>query len=570
MRYRAALALLASALLLYGYRYWLGAHQLFINAHVITLDESRPFAQALEIAHGRIQFVGSSQEVLSRARWYSRVTDFGGRTLLPGFVDAHSHFLATGLAAVTIDLNPPPGGDVGTLDDLYARLEEEIAQRGENDWIIGFNYDNTVFPSGRHPDKRALDALSERHRIYLRHNSGHMGVANSAALQELLQLPELAGGTSTLGLEHLIGRYPNSSEPNGLLQERAAPSLAHFVSQFSLLDYIRILRRARLAYVSQGFTTVQNGLTGRADLRLLRWLSRLGILSLRVMVWASHLALEQDVLSSDLTPESLSSDSFRVSAIKLIADGSPQGYTAYLSAPYHVPPAADPAYRGQAEFGRSRLAALIRQYIELGWTVAVHANGDAAVDDVLRALESMPAFKRDATRANVILVHAQTIRLDQLPRLKALGVTPSYFPAHTYYWGDWHRERTLGPVRAANISPLFSTDRLGIRYSIHTDAPVTQPLSMQLLWSATERLTSSGQSLGPAQRITRESALRSMTIDAAWQNGVDANVGSLQAGKFADIVELSDDPLTVEDVRQVQILGTFIAGEAVYRLPLEN
>lgn len=543
-------------LLLYAANRLIGGHQLFINAHILTIDDTKPHAQALIIKQGKIAYIGSTEEVLNQARWYSRVSDFKGRTLMPGFVDAHSHFLTVGLQAVTIDLNPPPMGTVGSLDSLYARIKQAVADTPKGDWVLGFNYDNTAYPSGEHPDKRALDQLSAEHKIFLRHNSGHMGVANSAALLELVSHDS-----------DYIGKYPGSDELNGLLQENAAPSLARFIQQFSFLDYIRVLIYAKKSYLSQGFTTVQNGTSGAAEVRVLRWLSQLGLLPMRLVVWASHDRLGDKVRAGKIRPSAMDTDYFSMSTIKLIADGSPQGYTAYLRQPYHVSPTGQRSYRGSPHYSLDKLKELVMTYSELGWTIAIHANGDAAIDDVLQVLGEIQANAAVTTTSqpNVILVHAQTIRADQLEKLNKLGVSPSYFPTHTHYWGDWHSDKTLGPERAATISPLRSTQAQGVRFSIHTDAPVTQVLSMQLLWSATERISTSGRELGFAERIDRLSALKAMTLDAAWQSGLDSNRGSLAVGKHADIIELSGNPLLEKEVRGIKVLRTFIGGKEVFR-----
>ena len=603
------------SLTVYAANRLISSHQLFINADILTMHDALPTAEGLVVEHGRISFVGTTEEVLSRARWYSRVIDFGGNVLMPGFVDAHSHFLSVGLQAVSVDLNPPPMGDTGSLEALYATLSTAIADTPKGDWVIGFNYDNTVFPSGAHPDKRALDQLSTDHKIYLRHNSGHMGVANSAGLAALLADLDTTKVKDALGSSVYVGRYAGTSELNGLLQENAAPTLDRFVAQFSLLDYVRVLLHARKSYLSQGFTTAQNGTSGAAELKVLRWLSRLGIVPMRLVAWASHEKLGEDMLSGKLKPYTHDNDYVRLSTVKLIADGSPQGYTAYLSEPYYQPPDGQPAggdseraneYRGRPHYSRAELQGLVAAYLERGWNVAIHANGDAAVDDVLHGLGELhttgeltigaeqgsqsvsdkladsaqqlnanalakktaadrPEQDRpEQDRPRIILVHAQTVRSDQLPELKRLAVSPSYFPTHTYYWGDWHVNRTLGHERAAGISPLRSSQKQGLRFSIHTDAPVTQVLSMQLLWSATERLSTSGRALGLDERIDRQSALKAMTLDAAWQAGLDTMVGSLEVGKFADVVELSGNPLHEQEVRRIKVLRTFIAGTPVY------
>jgi len=175
--------------------------------------------------------------------------------------------------------------------------------------------------------------------------------------------------------------------------------------------------------------------------------------------------------------------------------------------------------------------------------------------------KAQAAAPRDDARH--ILVHAQVLRDDQISQLGAIGLTPSFFTAHTFYWGDWHRQ-TLGEVRASRLSPAASAERAGLRFTLHADTPVTPINPFMLVWAATERKTRSDFLLGPEQRINRLAALRAVTIDAAWQAFRDEDIGSLEAGKLADFVVLSDDPLLVEDVREVQVDETWIGGQRYY------
>jgi len=191
--------------------------------------------------------------------------------------------------------------------------------------------------------------------------------------------------------------------------------------------------------------------------------------------------------------------------------------------------------------------------------LAIHGNGDAAIQQIIEGLRfAQREYPREDARH--IVVHAQTIRKTQLLALAELNITASFFPTHTHYWGDWYRQRALGEPRASNISPLASADEAGVRYSIHTDSPVTPIDSIHLLYTATERVTSSGFLLGAEQRISRLRALRAMTIDAAWQNHLDADRGSLEPGKLADFVVLSDDPLKVNEIRRIQVRQVWIGG----------
>jgi hypothetical protein len=252
-------------------------------------------------------------------------------------------------------------------------------------------------------------------------------------------------------------------------------------------------------------------------------------------------------------------------AVKLFQDGSIQGYTGYLSAPYYQQPEGKTGYCGYARHSRQELAEMVKQFHRAGYQIGIHANGDAAIDDVLYAYqEAQREFPRPDARHRI--EHCQTPREDQLDRMKELGVTPSFFVGHVYYWGDRHRDIFLGPERGARISPLASALRRGIRFTLHDDTPVTPVNPLMSVWAAVNRNTRDGKLLGPEQRISVMQALRAVTSDAAWQNFQEREAGSIEIGKRADFVVLDRNPLTIPpaDIRDIRVLETIVGGEPVF------
>ncbi|NJO36929.1 MAG: amidohydrolase family protein [Rhizobiales bacterium] len=249
---------------------------------------------------------------------------------------------------------------------------------------------------------------------------------------------------------------------------------------------------------------------------------------------------------------------------KLFSDGSIQVFTAYMSQPYHTPFRGDAGYRGYPVYDRDVLAGHVLRLHEAGHQIHVHVNGDAAGDDVLRALErAQDRHPRSDHRHTII--HGQTLRDDQLDRMAALGVTVSFFSFHVYVWGDRHRELFLGPERAKRISPAASAARRGIRYTLHNDTPVTPMRPLPLIWCAVNRVTAGGRVLGPEQRISPTQALRAHTIDAAWQVFRDDDLGSIEVGKSADFAVLSKNPLEhAECIKDIEVLATIKDGEVIH------
>jgi len=324
-----------------------------------------------------------------------------------------------------------------------------------------------------------------------------------------------------------------------------------------------VLRSAVDTYAAQGFTTVENGLSTLQQIRAMSGAAKLGLIPQRLVLWPQD-ELGLQVVEGTLSLDQHANERVHIGATKFVGDGSIQGYTGFLSEPYHRAGEHPAYYRGYPNIDADALNAQVKAVHCAGQQVAVHGNGDAAIDQFLDAWEAALAAC-PAEDARPILVHAQMTRADQLERMKKLRVTPSFFSAHVYYWGDRHRDIFLGPERAARISPAASALALGIPFTTHLDAPVVPIDSMLQLWAPVARQTSSGQSLGTEERISVEQSLRAMTSDAAWQLRLEKELGSIEPGKQADLVILSENPVDYEgDLRNIEIERTLVGGVTIY------
>ena len=532
--------------------------RLFVGGPILTLDADDRVASALATEADRIVAVGSEAELREWAQSEgAEIVELAGRALGPGFIDAHGHFPGAGLGAVFVDLNSPPIGSVTDLESLVALLAREAEDTPEGEWIIGFGYDDTLLPERRHPTRRDLDQASTSHPIGVLHISGHLGVANSLGLDETgigPDTPDPEGG--------VIRREADGRTPDGVLEETAMESLQRRLVP-GARQGLEILRRAGELYLENGVTTAQSGYTEAGLMRLLDWASWLGMVPVRLVVWPDT-AAAQAILDGELEVGGWDPLRYRVGAVKIVADGSIQGYTGYLSEPYHVPPGDDPTYRGYPRIPRDELIEEVGRFHRAGLQIAVHGNGDASIEDILDAVEqAQRETPRDDTRH--VVIHAQMTRDDQLDRMAALGLVPSFFSLHTFYWGDRHRTIFMGPERAARMSPAEGAKQRGIRFTIHADAPVVPMEPLRLVWSAVNRETRSGFVVGPEQRIPVMDALRATTLDAARQHFEEADKGSLEPGKLADLVVLSrnplDDPATIDEI---EVEETWIGGHRVY------
>jgi len=533
---------------------------LFVNGHVITMDENNTVVQAVAVRKGRIIAAGKDEDVLKLKGVCARVVDLNGRTMLPGFVDAHSHFPGSGLDQIMVDLNSPPIGRIRNIKDLKAALSKEVLESGKNDWVVGFGYDDTLLDEKRHPTRADLDEISATQPIWIIHISGHLCVANSKTLAIVginKDTKNPKGG--------VIQRDPESGVPNGILEEKAVNMVQKKYPTPSVFKLIKVIKDSISDYSSKGVTTAQNGLAEKLYITALSIYSRLGGIPLRLVVWPDE-EVGRKIVEGSFKVKKYNRERFNVGAVKLIADGSIQGYTGYLSEPYHVPPSPDkPDYRGYPVIPRNDLVEKVKFFHRAGLQIAIHGNGDACIDDILYAFEeAQKAFPRKDTRH--IVVHAQMARDDQLDRMKALGVTPSFFSLHTYYWGDRHMNIFMGPDRARRMSPAKSAIDRGVRFTIHTDSPVVPMDPLLLTWAAVNRISYKGTPIGEDQRITPTQALRAVTIDAAWQVFLDDTRGSIEVNKFADLVILSDNPLkNPENIRNIKVLETIVGGKTVYK-----
>jgi predicted amidohydrolase YtcJ len=507
--------------------------------------------------------VGSAEEVMAFRSDTSDVVDLAGKTMLPGFIDAHGHLKNVGLQALAADLLPPPDSDV----DSIALLQEKLVAWGEGElskklgWIVGFGYDDAQLAEQRHPTRDDLDQVTSERPVFLIHQSGHLYVANSKLL-------ELAGITAETQDPPggVIRRRAGSQEPNGVLEETALTPILAVFPPVSDAGQRRMVAEGIAAYTRFGFTTANEGRAFPADLDLFAEMAEAGELVIDVVAYPDYW-LGREALADSLWLSRDYRNRFRIGGVKGNLDGSPQGKTAWLSKPYHVPPEGrDADYAGYPMLEEEQALAMFDEAYAKGWQIINHANGDAAIDQMIRAARAATEKYGPADRRTVG-IHSQTIRPDQLDAYKELGIIPSFFGMHTFYWGDWHRDSVLGPERAAFISPAQAALDRGIIFTQHHDAPVALPNSIAVLAAQVNRNTRSGEVLGPDQRVSVMDAIRSITTNAAYQFFEEDRKGSIEPGKLADFVILDGNPLEVapEELWDLEVVETVKEGETVFK-----
>lgn len=534
---------------------------LFTNAEVITLDPNYSKANSVLVSDGKIVQVGEYSELSKSIKAGDSTIDLNGATLAPGFIDAHGHLSATILAQGWIDVSSPPVASVKGVEDIVAILQAAQTAKApsKGDWIIGVGYDDSLLFEQRHPTKLDLDKVSTSQPVAVIHVSGHFLACNSVCLETVgitAQTPDPEGG---------IIRRLADNEPDGVLEETAW-LMAY--AKFPILDIEtrqKHLEMAQKYYARFGVTTVQDGAMQIGELAFIQNSAERDLLWLDVVAYP-YLASFGEKLKQIRSQRSYQNH-FRIGGVKLVLDGSPQGKTAWLSKPYlHPPHGQDENYLGYPRLTDPVLDDHLQAAFANGTQVLAHANGDAASDQLLKAVSKANELQGVADRRTV-MIHAQTVREDQIDSMKELGVIPSYFSAHTFYWGDWHRDSVFGQERAFRISPLKSTVDKDILFTTHNDTPIVPSDMMRLMWASVNRTTRSGQVLGADQRITAEQALRSITLNAAHQYFEESDKGSITPGKLADMVVLSQNPLTVDPltIKDIQVLATYKEGREVFR-----
>ncbi len=538
------------------------ADTIYSGGPILTITDDMPKVEAVAVRDGRILAAGSLSEIRVHQGEGTEQFDLDGRTMLPGFVDSHGHVVMGGLQALSANLLSPPDGEVTDIASLQATLtkwaEDNAEAVDQVRMIIGFGYDNAQLAELRHPTRDELDAVSADLPVVIIHQSGHIGVANSKAL-------EIAGITAeTEAPAGGVIQRDDDGEPNGVLEE-----YAFFAVLVPLLgglgeDGLEAFAKAGSAlWASYGYTTGQEGRSSGEIVEALKKVAANGELPIDVVAFPDVLE-SQDYIAENMSLDY--ADGVRVGGCKLTIDGSPQGFTALRDRPYYDPVGAYPAgYAGYAAISMEQLQDAVNWCYENGFQILVHSNGEGASDMLIAALE-VAQMKYGDPGNRPVLIHGQFLREDQVAAYKRLGVFPSVFPMHTFYWGDWHRDHTVGPVNAENISPTGWIRERDMMFGTHHDAPVAFPNSMRVLAATVTRRTRSGDILGPHQRVDVMTALKAMTIWPAWQHFEEDSKGTIEPGKHADFVILSQDPTAIEPetLENVQVLVTVKADRVVY------
>lgn len=536
------------------------ADAIYFGGDIVTMEgETATYVEAIAIKDGKIIFVGSKADSDKIKGDRTAMNDLKGQTLFPGFIDSHAHFAGFPVQAIGAKILPPPDAGVTNIPLLQKTLKEwvtpeNIALTG---WIFGMGYDESVMEEKRHPTKQDLDQVSTEYPVIIIHISGHFCAMNSKGLEMMginAQSKDPDGG--------VIRRIPGSNEPNGVLEELAAiPLCVKALTPKTATAALQFAHAGQDMAISYGYTTAQEG---RAMDESLADLAEQQLFKIDVVSYVDY--SRPDILKTKWYSKDYVNH-YRIAGMKLTLDGSPQGRTAWRTTPYLLPPPGEKkTYLGYPAIPNDKdVEAIYKMAFKNNWQIATHANGDAAVDQMIRCIKPAVAAYGNNDRRN-ILIHGQYVRTDQLDSLKKLDIIASLFPLHTFYWGDWHKQ-LIGDALGDNISPTRTALNKGLRITVHTDAPVALPNLMRMVWTAVNRTSRSGKIIGAGERLSPYEAMKCLTEWSAYQHFEEDRKGTLTKGKLADLVILDKNPLKVapDDIKDIIVTETIKEGNTIYK-----
>lgn len=531
-------------------------HKIYINGKVLTGSFFPPHSTAFAVCHDRIAAVGSDRDIMKFSSEVSKVIDLHGKTVLPGFIESHNHLSVYAMNMLQLDCSCPANETITDIKRIIKKKADEV-QPGE--WILGFGYDDTLVAEKRHLTREDLDEIAPDNPVQILHVTVHFSYVNTLALHIAgidKSTPQPEGG------EIRKDRY---GIPTGLLVEPKAMNLVRdHIPTYSVIQLKSVIRKAIRHFHQFGITSIHDGgigyfRHGPEIIKAYQELNTEGFLSLRV-----HLTIIEEFYRSLFTVgirSGFGSDFLKLGSVKLWQDGSIQGYTGALKQAYFN----KSDWRGELLIPQETLNHLVSLYHAENYQIAIHANGDWAIESVLEAFEKAYDLCPQNNRRHMI-IHCQMASDDQLKRMKHLGIIPNFFINHVYYWGDRHQEIFLGPDRAERIDPLASSLKFAVPFCLHSDLPVTPVDPISSIHTAVNRLTKKGTILGANERIPVTQAIKAYTLDAAYASFSEEKSGSIEPGKLADFILLSENPLEVSSdrIKDIQVLETVVGGRSVY------
>jgi len=539
------------------------ADTIYFGGDIVTVNDVQPGAEAVAVKAGRIVAVGGVDELKSDfGGAATTMVDLAGKTMLPGFIDPHSHFINGLVMENQANVSAPPVGPASTAEQIVDELKRfaEAKSRKPGEIIMGYGYDENMLPADHPLTRDDLDPVFPDNPVIVMHVSTHGAVLNSAALEKF----GISAATETPP-GGVIARKPGSREPTGLLMETAWLPLHEQLPVSSQEDEPAQIRYAQELYAAAGVTTAQDGASMAAHVDTLQRAADRGELYIDIISYPFIGDLDKVLAAHPADTFGRYDNHLKLGGCKILADGSPQGRTAFFTTPYLTGgPGGEKDWKGEPTFPQDVLDGMFKTCYDKNLQVIAHANGDAAIDAVLQAHAFAAADSLDKDRRTVI-IHSQFVRKDQLQKYLDYRMIPSFYTEHTFFFGEAH-VKNRGLQQASFISPMHTAIAMGLQPTNHTDFSVAPIDQMMVVWSAVNRQMRNGEVLGPDERISPLEAIKAITINAARQYSEEADKGSIESGKLADLVILDGNPLKVEPqaIKDIRVVATVKAGKVIH------
>ncbi len=518
--------------------------KLFYNGYFITLENQE--IEALLIEDGIIKKTGTKEEIIKYQDDKTEIIDLKGKTMMPSFIDAHSHF--SGVANNFLKVNLEECKNFKEIQEKLLGYKKENDIK-DNEWIIASGYDNNSLEEKEHPRKNILDEILPNNPVVLQHKSGHVGVFNSKALENL-KITENTVAPEGGVIEKIDGKVTGYMEENAFIEcQKKLP-----MPDFNKL--IESYEKAQEKYLSYGITTVQEGMTYTSMIPIYKELINKNKL---IVDLVSYIEINNRKVFFEEFKNNIKKyeNNFKIGGYKIFLDGSPQSRTAWMRTPY----IGDSEYYGYGTMKDEEVENAINVSIDTNMQILAHCNGDKAAEQYIRAIKK---YNNEMKKLRPVMIHAQLLGTDQIKEVKKYNIIPSFFIAHVFYWGDIHISN-FGMKRASKISPAGSSLKENVLFTFHQDAPVIEPNMFETIWCAVYRKTKEGVKLGKEEEISVLDAIKAVTINAAYQYFEEDQKGSIKEGKFADLIILDKNPLKVdlEDIKNIKILETIKRGKTL-------
>ena len=537
----------------------------YYGGDIITMAGNTPnYVEAVVQREGRIIFTGSKADAMARFEGKADFVDLEGKTMLPGFMDAHSHYINSLLVANQCQLYAPPSGPGKDIESIIASLKTFAKERNiqKGDMIMGYGYDDTVMPDGELLNRDILDEAFPDNPVRVEHVSMHGCVLNSLAMKKY----GISSATKTPP-GGVIVRKPGTQEPYGLIMETAFLPIMEQADPMTAEQEVTLSKAGQMLYAKAGITTAHEGASHLPQIETIKRASEAGANIIDVVAYPFITDVDKIL---ELVPREdwlTYKNNFKIGGVKITIDGSPQGRTAFFTTPYlDGGPAGENNWTGEMTFPQDMANDMVKKVFQMDVPLILHCNGDGAIDAFLTSYE----YARDGNYDkpwNVTSIHSQFMRKDQMPKFVKYGIRPSFYTLHTYYFYEAHL-KNRGFKEAQYISPMRDAIDMGMRPTNHTDFVVAPLDQMFMLYSAVNRISRAGAEVGLDQSVSPYEGLKAMTIFVAEQYDEQSSKGTIEKGKRADLVILDKNPLKVAPlaIKDIKIVETIKDGNTVYKL----